>query len=218
MGRKKKDEDLDQIPLSETQNTAITGRVDVTVTDAGDSGPARKQTSSIEIKSAELVDQMFCNYKYKHTVGPNTTNTVTTKSEVPVHHDLVAAFRRLDPHLAVICEEVDPAVIGDINDIDHQTTADRIEKFEVTKFTVDGPAESMTLVLAGLKELSTGESIKLETPKINIDGSYPFADELASTIQDCLSEVHEYMHGKQAESNQLEIEFAPHDSLVEEDL
>jgi hypothetical protein len=145
---------------------------------------------------------------------------VATKSEVPVHHDLVAAFRRLDAHLALICEEVDVALIGDINDIDHAPTADRILKFEVTKFALDGTPESLTVILSGLKELSTGEAIKLETPKIAVDSSYPFAVELSSTIHDCIYEVEQYMQGlKQAEKTQLEIEFAGgSDSFVEEDL
>lgn len=213
MARKKKT-DEDQIPLSETQNTDITGRSDSnTIVLSGE-----KKAKPIEVKSAELVDQMFCNYKYKHTVGPNTTNSVATKSEVPVHHDLVHRFRQLDAHLAVICEEVDPALIGDINDIDHDPTSDKISKFEVTKFTVDGPIESLTLVLSGLKELSTGDSIKLETPKINVDGSYPFAQELSSTLIDLISEVEQYMQGKQSENNQLELEFAGDVKLVEEDL
>lgn len=180
--------------------------------------PKEAVVKAIEVKSATLIDQMFCNYKYKHTVGPNTTNTVTTKSEVPVHHDLVNLFRKLDAHLALICEEVDVKMIGpDINDIYHEPTADKIAKFEVTSFAVDGPLEALTFILSGLKELSTGDSIKLETPKIAINADYPFAVELSSTLQDLINEVEQYMQGKQSESPQLEMEFENNneDSLVE---
>lgn len=222
MGRKKKTADDDQIPLSETQNTALTGRSDVAEeTIAENTKEFLKKIKVIEIKSAELVDQMFCNYKYKQTVGPNTTNTVSIKSEVPVHPDLVKGFRKLDAHLALICEEVDKALIGDINDIDHPPTRDKIQKFTVTRFQLDGDENNLQVVLSGLKELTTGDAIKLETPKIVVNNEYPFAVELSSTIEDCLTEVTEYMNGtKQAARNQLQMEFenAAGNKPVEEDL
>jgi hypothetical protein len=218
MGRKKKTEEIE--PLSEFQDTALTGRTEIPVIsiDASDLDDLaeRAKRKTINIRSAELVDQMFCNYKYKHNVGPNTTNTVSTKSEVPVHPDMVMGFRKLDAHLALICEEVDASLIGDINDIDHQPTSDKISKFTVTKFSLDGGDAALSVVLSGTKELSTGEAIKLETPKIFIDDSYPFATELGGTIQDCVAEVEEYMKGKQADDPQQELPFGEVDKLVEE--
>jgi hypothetical protein len=171
----------------------------------------------IEIRAAELKDQMFCNFQYKHTVGPNTTNSVSTKSEVPVHHDLVAAFRKLDVHLAVIREEIDANAIPDISDIHpNEGINDTINQFTVTQFKLDGTESAMSVVLIGTKQLSTGDAIKLETPKIAIDDSYQFSTELAFTIQECVSEVEQYMQGKQAENPQQELPFDNSDSIVEE--
>jgi len=229
MGRKKKIDSDSNEPLSEFQDLNKTGRTDgveisrengtttisgtaESITDAlkkaAERASEKAKRKSIVITAAELVDQMFCNYKYEHSVGPNTVNKVTTKSEVPVHSDLVVAFRNLDAHLAVICEEVNPALIGDINDIDHEPTAEAVQKFLVTHFIVDGSDDARSIVLKGTKDLSTGESIKLETPKIILDDSYPFATELSSTLQDLLREVEDYMKGtKQAENPQAELPF-----------
>lgn len=215
MGRKKQAVEVE--PLEEFQDTAKTGR-SYTVESGGKiidmdvlqkAAERMQKRSGIDIRSAELVDQMFCNYKYKHTVGVGTVNTVSTKSEVPVHHDLVAAFRRLDAHLALICEEIEVNLIGDdIESISHQSTSDTVGQFTVTKLALDGSEDGYCVIISGLKQLSTGESIKLETPKIAIDASYPFATQLGSTVQDCLFEVEEYMRGKQADNPQQELPFA----------
>lgn len=232
MTRKKKEELEDNEPLSEFQDVSKTGRTEGEEAEPVHSRRSRKKeivekvmdiitrpAKPIDIRSAELVDQMFCKYKYTLVVAPNTVDTISRNSELPVHHDLVGAFRKLDAHFALICEEVEADKIGDINDIDHQPTADKIEKFTVTKFSLDGDADSLSVVLIGLKELSTGEQIKMETPKKRVDGSYPFAVELSSTIDDCVTEVELYMQGvKQAETPQLAIEFEQHNSFVEEDL
>jgi hypothetical protein len=239
MGRKKKSDSNSNESLSEFQDTSKTGRtegIDVThengtatisgtaeaIMGALDKAAEKAKRKGIVITAAELVDQMFCNYKYEHSVGPNTINKVSTKSEVPVHSDLVIAFRSLDAHLALICEEVDKDLIGDINDIDHEPTSEKISQFTVTHFILDGTDEARSVVLKGTKTLTTDEDIKLETPKIILDDSYPFATELSSTIQDCVKEVEEYMKGnKQAENPQPELPFSDgteEEKLVEEEL
>jgi hypothetical protein len=203
MGRKTK------LTVSQEENvTTISGTAEA-ITAALNRASEKSDRKPIEIRAGELVDQMFCNYKYDHTIAPNTTNSVSTKSEMPVHPDLVHAFRKLDAHLAVICEEVEQNDFADINNITGQDSAyDRIRIFTVTSFQLSGFDDATSIVLSGLKELSTGESIKLQTPKISLDDSYPFAIELTSCLHDLVFEIEEYMKGnKKAESPQQELPF-----------
>lgn len=221
MGRRKATQTQDfedQTPLSETQNTAITGRKE---DEDGHPDVQQAPAKTIEITAASLVDQMFCNYKYKRRVAPATFDKVAIKSEVPVHPDLVKCFRRLDTHLAVICEEVSALAIDDIEDIGSEELREKVSKFLATDVVINNSGEVYVLVIKGTKELSTKDCITLETPKVVVDNDYPFAQELTDTIIDLISEVELYMRGeKQAEASQLEMEFEGADNApyVEEDL
>lgn len=219
MSRKRKSKDeLDEVLTDEQPGKVHTLTIDTEKLAKLADAFKSKERKTIEVTGADLVDQMFCNYKYKHTVGPNTVNSVSTKSELPVHSDLVLAFRKLDPHLAVICEEVAPSAIKSIEFIPAiDPVSDIIRKFLVTSFRLDGTDDNMKVVLAGTKALSSGEVIKLETPKVALDASYPFATELTSTIQDLVSEVEQYMKGKKADEPQQELPFGE-ESFGEEDL
>jgi hypothetical protein len=216
MGRKKREEQIE--PLSNFQDLANTGRKEISaeVVEQKIQDARERARKAIDIRAAELKDQMFCKYRYLHNVGKGATNKINTDSEVPVHPDLVACFRRLDAHLAVVCEEVASDSVTDIDKAPHSPddqVCDEIKKFQVTSFRLDGVEDAMSVVLSGTKELSTGEYIKLETPKISIDESYPFAMELSSTLQDAVSEIEQYMKGKQAESPQPELPFSAGEDL-----
>ncbi|RFM30057.1 hypothetical protein [Deminuibacter soli] len=161
--------------------------------------------SPIQIMSAALKDE-FCNYTYDHLVAPNTTNTVNIKSSVLVHDDLKKAFARLNVHLAVICEEIDPLDVLDIEDIaeydssmhNEESMEFKVSRFTVTSFKIDGTGENEGVTLAGHKRLKTGDYLKLDTPKTKWINDYPFINELRVVIDDLRAEVDKYMHGKAA--------------------
>jgi len=165
------------------------------------------QHPTIRIKSGQLKDE-YCNYSYEHKVALGVVNKYAVKSQVKFHPDLKAAFDKFNAHLAVICEEVSPK---DIRDIDRgegtkQAITDKLEAFTVDAFQLCGDA----IILIGQKLLTTGESVKLETPEIELEGSYEFSDELYNATLDLLDEILAYHAGeKKAPDPQQEIQFEP---------
>lgn len=177
----------------------------------------------VTIKSATLAGG-FCNYSFDQEVAKDTTNTVNIKSGLLVHDDLRNAFKKLYPHLAVICEEVDKHKIDDIDTVeefDHTAHKEgsiehKLSHFTVSAFKISGTGENEGVSLTGEKRLSTGEHVGLVTPKITWDdSSYLFVNELRIAVGEVISEVELYMEGKCApQLVQQEMEFE--DSLAEE--
>ena len=165
------------------------------------------QHPTIRIKSGQLKDE-YCNYSYEHKVALGVVNKYAVKSQVKFHPDLKAAFDKFNAHLAVICEEVSPKDIRDIDTSEGtmQATTDKLKTFKVDAFQLSGDA----IILIGEKLLTTGESVKLETPEINLEGDYDFSDELYNATLDLLDEILAYHAGtKKAPDPQQEIQFSP---------
>lgn len=161
---------------------------------------------TIEIRGAKIKDD-FCNYTYELKTGPTAGDALNRSGASIIHEDLKAAFKKLNPHLAVICEEVDSNKINDIADYEAldlmgDYRANSIEKkmlsFFVTQFLIEGSGKNESVTLIGFKRLSTGDDLQLKTPKIKWAGVYQFVDELRATIDVCIAEVEEYMNGKTA--------------------
>lgn len=137
--------------------------------------------------------------------GSNKKN----KNEDPrfVHDDLKNAFKKLNAHMAVICEEVSLTANKDIEDIVDYDPDEHAEKsleyklsrFHCTGFKVKGKADGKGVVLVGYKLLSTDKSVSLETPKITYgDADYKFVEELFSALYAAITEVDLYRTGKAA--------------------
>lgn len=170
------------------------------------------QNENIKIKSAEIKDELFCTYRHSIEVAKNISNDVTTKSKLPVHDDMKSAFRRLNGHLAVICEEVPASDIKDIDKVlcrpegtspeDYEKSLKGLDKklyaFVVTGISFEGTGENEGVVLTGKKKLSTGAWLMLTAPKITWEDNYDFMNELRISADDIKHEVEEYMNGKQA--------------------
>lgn len=173
-----------------------------------DEEPGTRQRQPIEVRSALLKDSMFCQYTYDHTVAPNTTNEVKCKSAVPIHKDLSIAFARLNPHLAVICDEISIEQVGDIENL--PTDQDdplfmNINRFTVSAFTLDGIDGLEGVNLIGQKSLSAGDHVDLKAPKKRWDCNYHYINELRVAIMDIIHEVELYMGGKQAPKQQISM-------------
>ncbi|MFB6453746.1 hypothetical protein ACE38W_00620 [Chitinophaga sp. Hz27] len=183
----------------------------------------------IEIKSGNLKDGMFCHYSYEHTVQANTTNNLSCKSQVPVHEDLIAAFKLFNVHLAVICEEINPDDIPAIDNLPKLDTkltyedpaqdplAKMLDCFSVSSFRIAANGENEGVILSGLKRLSTGEYVKLETPVTKFQSDYAFTHELRLAVFDVLTEIEEYMKGKQAPPRQTELDFETQESDINDE-
>jgi hypothetical protein len=177
------------------------------------------QPKQIEIRTGTLKDGMFCHYGYDHTVATNTTDSVTRKSQVPVHDDLKETFRDLNVHLAIVCEEIHPDEIKNIDELpeldpdpdlteeDQDPMAVKLSRFTVSSFKVVGNGENEGVILTGQKRLSTNDYVKLETPVVKWHSDYAFVNELRVAIFNSVEEIEQYMNGKQAPQRQMELGF-----------
>lgn len=157
---------------------------------------------SVKIKAAQLKGE-FCHYTYDHRMPNGATNRHTVKSSILVHPDLKAAFALFNAHLAVICEEVAPK---DVRDIDagiasKDAITEKLKAFSVDSFQLVGDG----IIISGEKLLSTGDSVKLETPKIEFGGSYQFDNELYAASESAIAEVMDYHNGKERQDPQMEL-------------
>jgi hypothetical protein len=225
MGRKKNN----GVEVSNENGTTIISGTAESITTALDKASKRvkaeaeaeeKKRKPIEIRGA-TIKSIFCNYSYDHTVAPNTTNAVSVKSEIPAHEDLFKAFKKLVPHLAVICDEVIAEDISDITMISEtDPVSEKIALFNVSSFKLDDYDAKEGVSITGEKRLKIGDSVGLVTPKIRWDNDrYPFVEELRVAVSELLFEVEEYMKGKQAENPQAELPFAnEEEAYAEEEL
>lgn len=154
-----------------------------------------------------------CNYGYSQRYEGGYSDTINVKRDALIHADLVNAFNAFNPHLAVICEEIGDNEIMEIETGECKT---KVSTNKLLSFTVDavkmrGSFEEGSIVLIGTKALSTGESVKLETPKIDWDDDYEFIRELSVAAQDLVHEVSAYHNGKIAPDPQGDL-FEENDS------
>lgn len=176
----------------------------------------RKEKPAIEIVSATLRGGLFCSYVYNHNLGNEITNEAKIKSDLPVHADMKKAFAKLNAHLAVVCEEVEPSSIDDIDTIadDEDETIDR---FTVQSVDIVGDMGNDGVVLSGYKRLKSGDTLQLKAPKIKFGSSYPFIGDLTIHVYDLIDEVGQYMKGKRAPEVQQDL-FETEESFAEEAL
>src|SRR5574341_902548 len=106
--------------------TVTVGSGDTAVTTSGDKLMARLQKieegqqekKQIEIKSALIKNGMFCSYNYDENLPSNVVRSQSVPdTNIPVHPDLLLAFKKLNVHLALICEEIKPEEISDVDNI-----------------------------------------------------------------------------------------------------
>ena len=228
MGRKKKTE------LSDV--TVTVGSGGATLTTTGEKLIARlkaieenhQEKKQIEIKSALIKNGMFCNYSYDENLPSNVVRSqAVTDINVPVHPDLLDAFKKLNIHLALICEEIKAEEINDVDNIadyDDEVHAlgsieHRLSLFSVKSWTIQGEFEKEGVVLVGSKRLSTNDLVKLDAPKRRWKDDYRFINELRVAIYDCIYEVEEYHASrKRAPERQASLDFPGEENYAEEDL
>lgn len=172
---------------------------------ANDGNTIIEVPEGIEIHGGKI-KALFCNYSYSITDGPTAGDIVPNRKGAGIiHDDMIAAFQKLNIHLAVICEEISPSEIDieNLPDVTDETLkgkekqlAKKVDSFIVSEFRIDGTGENEGVILVGTKTLSTSETVKLETPKVKFDSTYDFVQELAAAVSECQNEVALYMNGK----------------------
>ncbi len=156
---------------------------------------ARMEAPELRILGAKI-SAGACKYKYGYRTENGAHNICTVTSDAPVHDDLSKAFSMLGPHLAVICEDVSAKAVKDIEKAigSYPETTEKLATYSVEEISVVHNGGSV--VLKGLKILSTGKSVGLTTPPISFSGDYYFQNELKISVDDVLQEVMLYHKGK----------------------
>lgn len=197
----------ERLPMIEMDHKEI----DLTKIKGFESFEEESDGPDVEIKQAMLKDD-FCNYKYEVVSGKMKGDTCNRSGASIVHNDLKTVFKKLHVHLALSCEELDKKGIKDVDNIPAwdadadipanlsqlQEISRKIFHFSVSSIKTDGTGENEGVTLVGQKRLSTGEYVKLESPRITWDGEYYFINELRVIVDDIKEEVEKYMNGKAA--------------------
>lgn len=181
----------------------------------------------IEIKKAKIKRKIFLAYEYKQTVE-GTQNEISTSSNAPIHPDLEEKFNALAPHFAFLTEEITKTEAKTIIEKgDEDALEELLKKFRVTGLSISDSGGEEGVVITGNKTLETGKVVNFNTPFTkyydDMDG-YEYGEQLSEVVDALKSEVLEYMDGKQAQSNQLEMfgedgdEFEPGDDTETEDV
>jgi hypothetical protein len=187
---RRKTNDQDQIPLSETQNTAITGRKDI-----ADQDSEEKEGRPYRIKEAKIKEDL-CQYSYEIISGVGIGDTHNVKGSALIETDLRDALAKLNVHLAYIDDAFKQKGI-EVKDIDTEHNNDLTFLYYVTGFKIKGNEEAESVILIGTKSVSMGH-IEVETPRISLDSfsSYKWHNELRDAVEAVREEVALYKEGK----------------------
>lgn len=181
------------------QGEVVDTQPEVIIIDEPQILPNKQQVS---IKKVKIVDDIFLYVEYS-----DDSATVKKDCKDPIHDDLKFQIRRLDDHLAKICEQ-----FNQVKEID---------TFNVNckGFTIGGHGDHEGVCLIGYRGLDSGKYLNLVSPFVKWDdNSYALASELAEVIEACKYEVMEYLfNGKHQPDNQLELDFDS-ESYSEDDL
>jgi hypothetical protein len=151
---------------------------------------------SISITQAEIKDG-FCLYIYDVIQGRAKGFNHKVKGIGIVDDDMRNAFAKLNVHLAVIDDIYKHSNI----ELESTSTMHNDELallYMVTGFKINGGDDNEAITILGTKYLSAGSRMKLESPKIPIDGlsSYKWYNELKEAADKCREEVELYHYGK----------------------
>ena len=140
----------------------------------------------IEIRKATITSGIFLAYEYNIQEN-NVSNKNKTQSTAPIHDDLRNAFKKLIPHFILLTEELPEDKMKGIIENDLQLPEDIEKKYQVNAFSLSGSEDNQSITSSPSQKIYDS----------NIEG-YKFTDELRDALEHLVSEVQEYMDGKQA--------------------
>lgn len=155
----------------------------------------------IEIRKASITSGIFLAYEYIIQEN-NVSNKNKTQSTAPIHDDLRNAFKKLIPHFILLTEEMSEDRMKGIIENNLLLPEDIENKYQVSSFALGGSEDNQTITISGFKVLSNDRIVSFSSPSQKLyedraDG-YKFSEELREALEHLVSEVQEYMDGKQA--------------------
>lgn len=184
MGRKKINDFIEQEPLSNYQDTTVTGRTDEVV-----------NQRVYKIRDAAMKDGI-CNYSYEITKGVGYGDVHKVKGTAFYLADLGNAFTIFNVHMAFIDDAFKLSGM-EVSDIDTMHNDNLAFQYNVTGFSVTGDEDNESIVLTGIKHVSMGH-FDIKSPKILIgsSSSYKWYNELKAAADKAREEVALYKEGK----------------------
>ena len=182
-------------------------------------------SNTITIKSIKITNGMFLKVTYDELQENSVIDTLTRKSTAPVHDDLKAAMRKLDIHLALLCEEVEIEKVKNFDEVDKlvaqfretlnedlfgNKVVQRCCSFHVDSISTNGENLQESVLIGGCKTLSNLKSVSLTTPSTAESETYPykFIQQLNEAVYILEEEVKLFLfEGKQAPKRQQELDF-----------
>jgi hypothetical protein len=179
---------------------------------------ALQSETQLKVTFAKLTEKeavVSCAYGYQERLLNGISKTITVFHEAPIHHDLKRAFDLFNGHLAVVCEEVGDNEVTDIENCEGKSKSanEKLQHFQVNEIKLQGNLEEGSVVMKGIKILSTGDEVKLETPKVKYTGKYEFINELVVAVQTIIEEVTQYHNGKCRPDMQGDLFVEPKEEL-----
>jgi hypothetical protein len=180
---------------------------------------------NITIKKAGIISSMFLKYEFEQQ-DSDVKNDIKTKSDAPIHDDLRNAYKLLTPHFVKLCELCnDEALIEDaikrpeLHLFDRENAvSDEFFKYNVHEISIENKKGLNLLTMYGTKNLSTHETISIDIPIVDLDGSsYIYCSQLNDVIDNIKEEVLAYMQGKYGAGNQLEMFADDEENEVDDD-
>ncbi|MCT3943848.1 hypothetical protein HZQ28_00965 [Elizabethkingia anophelis] len=160
----------------------------------------------IEIRSAAIKD-LSCNYTYEILVGKTRGDVLGRKGAQIIHEDLKEAFEQMDVFLA----HIDGAFASwakNQTPIQKLEADEKLANYSVSGFKISGLEENKSVILVGHKETDFG-TISFDTPKIKLESTYLYKEELNDRLLTLINEVEEYMNGKTApQYEQMSMDFS----------
>ncbi|MDX8563446.1 hypothetical protein OZ664_05480 [Elizabethkingia sp. HX WHF] len=160
----------------------------------------------IEIRSAAIKD-LSCNYTYEILVGKTRGDVLGRKGAQIIHEDLKEAFEQMDVFFA----HIDGAFASwakNQTPIQKLEADEKLANYSVSGFKISGLEENKSVILVGHKETDFG-TISFDTPKIKLESTYLYKEELNDRLLTLINEVEEYMNGKTApQYEQMSMDFS----------
>lgn len=174
----------------------------------------------IEIVKAKITKHNTLEVEYLRHNDDETISEVSEKHDAIIHPDLQAAFQKLIPHMALLCDLRESDIIGKGKGKNHieSVPEDYFTKFEVRSFSIGGGSDSEGVTISGNKKLNSSQIFNINTPFQKYDdeqSEYPYGSELCAVVYQCVCEVEAYLNGKCAVKQQ-ELQF--HSNPAEEEV
>lgn len=151
----------------------------------------------IKIKKAAFKEELL-EIEFEEIIegenGP-VINIMKMKGGNRPHADLKEAFRELDYHAALLCEQCEyreDSVVGHI---------------KVSGFTIGGSDEHEGVTIIAQRTLSSGKVLNLIAPFTKWEDDYKHQSDLYADVAIAMQECIAFINGKHEPSPQLEIQF-----------